>query len=307
LFLSHSIREFAGEIIVPNDRRKALLIINRRARSGSAVPAEALERLRDGGIDLTEAEPLDAPAAIEQAPAAGFDCVIIGGGDGTLNRAAPALSRTDMPLGILPLGTANDLARSLAIPLSPVEAAGVIVDGHHRPIDLGEVNGVPFFNVASIGFSADLARELTAEAKRRYGTLGYMLAAMRVLARVRPFTVKIDHGDATEVVRTVQVSVGNGRHYGGGLTVDAEARPDDGLLHVYSLEVDHWWELIALVPALKRGTQGRWRKVRTFTATACTVETRRPRSINTDGELTAHTPASFHVVPHAVDVYTPRP
>lgn len=296
-----------AEIIVPETARKALLVVNRQARNGSRVPEAALDRLRAGGIALMEADPLDVAVSIDRAREAGCDCVIIGGGDGTLNRAAPALARTDLPLGILPLGTANDLARSLGIPAVPVEAAAIIVDGHHRPIDLGEVNGVPFFNVASIGFSADLARELTADAKRRFGTLGYALAGLRILARMRPFTVTIEHDGTRKVIRTVQVSVGNGRHYGGGLTIDLDARPDDGLLHVYSLGVQRWWQLLALVPALKQGTQGRWRNVLTFTTTACTVETRRPRSINTDGELTGKTPASFHVIPGAVSVYTPPP
>ncbi|CAH1658038.1 putative Diacylglycerol kinase [Hyphomicrobiales bacterium] len=295
------------ETLVPQAARKALLVINRHARNGYPVPDGALDRLRAGGIDLMEADPLDVAVSIDNARASGCNCVVIGGGDGTLNRAAAALSRTDLPLGILPLGTANDLARSLAIPASPIEAASIIVEGHHRPIDLGEVNGTPFFNVASIGFSADLARELTADAKKRFGTFGYALAGLRILARMRPFTVTIEHDGKREVIRTVQVSVGNGRHYGGGLTIDLDARPDDGLLHVYSLGVERWWQLLALLPALKQGTQGRWREVSTFTTTACTVETRRPRSINTDGELTGKTPASFHVIPGAVEVYTRPP
>ncbi len=85
-------------------------------------------------------------------------------------------------LGILPLGTANDLARSLGLPVDPVEAARLITTEEARPADLGWVNGHYYFNVASIGFSADLAGDLTAESKKTWGTLGYGIAAVRGVA-----------------------------------------------------------------------------------------------------------------------------
>ena len=85
--------------------------------------------------------------------------------------------------------------------------------------------------------------------------LGYAVAAVRVLRRVRPFTVTIEHDGVVEKVTTIQVSVGNGRHYGGGMTVEESAAVDDGKLDFYSLEINHWWRLLALLPALRRGTQ----------------------------------------------------
>jgi diacylglycerol kinase (ATP) len=294
---------------VPSGTRRALLFVNRRARSGAAPLDSALDVLWAGGIELDE-HPCEDAGAIAAAIAKaerGVDCIIVGGGDGTLNCAAPALLEAGLPFGILPLGTANDLARTLGLPADPVAAAKIIVEGHRRPVDLGQVNGRPFFNVASIGFSAELARELTSEAKRRFGTLGYAFAAARLLARTRPFTVHIDHDGQTETVRTIQVSVGNGRHYGGGLTVEESAVPDDGLLDVYSLELPHWWHLLALVPSLRRGTHGQWRDVRAFKTTAVTVRTRRPHPINTDGELTGVTPAVFGIIPRALEVYAPGP
>ena len=289
--------------------RRALLLVNQGARSGS-LPIEAtIEILRAGGVEVDEA-PMPKSADLSRLlheRRGEFDCVVLGGGDGTLNRAAPALMANRVPFGILPLGTANDLARTLGIGLDPISAARVIVEGHTRVIDLGTVNGHPFFNVASIGFSAELAAELTADAKKRWGTVGYALAGAMLLGRARPFTAFIEHDDTTEKVKTVQISVGNGRHYGGGLTVDLSAEPDDGVFHVYSLEVGHWSRLLALIPALKRGTHGEKDGVRAFTTKALTIRTRRARSVNTDGELTTATPARFRILPKAVQVYAPPP
>jgi diacylglycerol kinase (ATP) len=244
-------------------------------------------------------------AEVIRARAEGFAGVVLGGGDGTLNAAAPALKETGLPMGILPLGTANDLARSLGIPADATDAARIIAQGRLRRIDLGEVNGHLFFNVASIGFSAELAQELRAEAKRRWGKLGYAIAAFRLLRHARPFTAWITQDGEVRRVKTLQISVGNGRHYGGGMTVASSARPDDGKLDIYSLEVAHWWRLLALLPYLRLGTHGQWRDVRSFQALECRVVTRRPMPINTDGELSATTPAHFRLWPRCIRVFAP--
>ncbi len=284
--------------------RRALLVCNARARNGG-VPLDAIrDTLRQGGIEPVEASGEDCGALVRDH-AGRVDLVILGGGDGTMNAAAAGLVETGLPLGILPLGTANDLARSLSLPLDPLAAARFITTAEARPVDLGWVNGHYYFNVASIGFSAELAGELTAESKKKWGVFGYAVAAVRVLRRVRPFTVTIEHDGCTERVTTIQVSVGNGRHYGGGMTVEAEASVDDGKLDFYSLEIAHWWRLLALLPALRRGTQGRAEDVRAFKTTEIRLSTRRPRPVNTDGELTTRTPAHFKVVPGALRIFAP--
>jgi diacylglycerol kinase (ATP) len=272
--------------------RRALLVVNKKARNGGFDLDAVRGVLRRGGIEPVEPPPGETDCkALIHGHAATCDMVILGGGDGTLNAAAQALAEAQLPLGILPLGTANDLARSLGLPADP--------------IDLGCVNGHYFFNVASIGFSADLAGELTADLKRRLGTIGYGVAAFRLLRRARPFTVYIEHDGVVETVRTIQVSVGNGRHYGGGMTVEENATVDDGLLNFYSLEVAHWWRLLALLPALRRGTQGKAADVRAFQTTEVVLRTRKPRPVNTDGELTTYTPAHVRVLSKAIQVHAP--
>jgi len=285
--------------------RRALLCCNAKARNGSLSLDEVRAVLRAGGI-----EPVDPPGdgdacAAIRSMAGEVDLVILGGGDGTMNAAAEALVETGLPLAILPLGTANDLARSLGLPLDPLAAAKFIPGAQPQPVDLGWVSGHYYFNVASIGFSAELAGELTSEAKKRFGVFGYAVAAVRVLRRVRPFGVTIEHDGKVEKVTTIQVSVGNGRHYGGGMTVEQEAAVDDGNLDFYSLEVAHWWRLLALLPALRRGTHGKAADVRAFKTREIRLTTRKTRPINTDGELTTHTPAHFKVMPKILRIYAP--
>ncbi|GEP09665.1 lipid kinase [Methylobacterium gnaphalii] len=289
--------------------RRALMMVNPRARNGD-LPLDAIrDSLRTGGI-----EPVEPPAGesaqtdcstVITRHARGCDLIILGGGDGTLNAAAPAVIETGLPLGILPLGTANDLARSLGLPLDPLTAAQMITTAEPQAVDLGWVNGHYYFNVASIGFSADLASELTADAKKKWGTLGYAIAAFRLLRRARPFSITIEHDGMVERVTTIQASVGNGRHYGGGMTVSENATVDDGKLDFYSLEVAHWWRLVALLPALRRGTHGQAADVRAFSTTEIVLKSKKPRPVNTDGELATHTPAHFKVVPKAVRIFAP--
>lgn len=292
---------------MPDDERTALLLINRRSRKGRLEASRAETLLAQAGFTLLhpDEEETRSYSALIAAYANRVDAVIVGGGDGTLNAAAPGLMQTGLPLGILPLGTANDFARTLGIPASLEQAVKIIADGRLRAVDLGEVNQHLFLNVSSIGFSAELARNLTAESKKRWGVGGYALAALRLLRQSRPFSATLVHQGQRVPIKTVQVSVGNGRFYGGGMTVEQRATPDDGLLDVYSLEVQHSWQLIALLPFLRRGTHGRWRNVRAFSTTEVTIETRRPHYINADGEIIGQTPAHFRLIARALQVYAP--
>jgi hypothetical protein len=150
-----------------NAGKRALMIVNPRARRGAASIAPVRDFLASSGFRLIDEQPTggDSISDLISRHADRCDLVIVGGGDGTLNAAASALVYTGLPLGVLPLGTANDFARTMNIPLDPLKAAELIVQGRTKHVDLGEVNGHLFFNVASIGFSAELAAELTDRTK----------------------------------------------------------------------------------------------------------------------------------------------
>jgi YegS/Rv2252/BmrU family lipid kinase len=287
--------------------KPAILLVNPNSRSGRTALFQVRRLLDEAKISYLELPPdcMETPTEAILRRATDISCVIVGGGDGSLNAAASGLLATKLPLGVLPLGTGNDFARTIGVPLDLAEAINVIASGKTSPVDLGMANDYPFFNVASMGFSADLAASLTEKAKKRWGKLGYAIAAAKLLAGSRLFTATLEHDGQIERLRTFQIAVGSGRFYGGGMTVYADATAIDGLLDFYSLEVDHWWELLALLPSLRRGTQGGWNDVRAFSTKDLTIRTRRPRAVNLDGELKVKTPVRFTIREKAVKVYVP--
>jgi len=288
-------------------KKRALLLVNPKARRGQESLDAVVGRLHKGGLDVT-VEPFSALPEIARDIVRlreSADMIVLCGGDGSIASGAIAVMESGLPLGIIPLGTANDLARTLDIPMDLPGAADVIIAGQSRRIDLGSVNGHAFFNVASIGLSADLAQGLAPGLKKRFGRLGYAMAAARVLVKARPFTATIrEKGNVVEV-KTFQVAIGNGRHYGGGNVVEASAEIDDGHLDLYSLEMRNVWKLAGLLRSFRSGTHGAWDEVRTARCVEFDVTTRRPMPVNTDGELVTSTPAHFIVHPAAISVFAP--
>lgn len=288
--------------------KKALLLINHHARKGRQQVEMATQQLQKLGLELIEAEmpPPRQLSDVIRRYRGQVDVVIIGGGDGTLNAAIAGLIDTQIPLGLLPLGTANDLARTLQIPVDIAQACQVIAAGNPQPVDVGWVNGQHFFNVASLGLSVKITRQLTKEVKQRWGVLAYAVTAFKVLWKSRPFHAEIRLANGqTHRVKTVQIAVGNGRFYGGGMAVAPDAAINDGRLDLYSLGLQHWWQMVALFPLLHRGHHAATPWSESWAGQEFQVQTRRPRSINTDGEITTATPAHFRVLPKALTIFTP--
>tara|TARA_R110002020_G_scaffold12525_4_gene45887 strand:- start:1298 stop:2227 length:930 start_codon:yes stop_codon:yes gene_type:complete len=288
-------------------RRRALMLVNPNARRGTAALEPVVEHLRAGGVDafierFAAPDEVSADIARRRHEA---DLVIVCGGDGTINSAAKGILETGLPLGIMPMGTANDLARTLRIPDDLLKAADVIIAGQTSRVDLGEVNGHPFFNVASLGLSVDLAHGLTPEAKRRWGKLGYVLAAIKVAVRAKPFRAEIISASEQVSVKTLQIAVGNGVHYGGGTVIHADATIEDGNLDLYSLELKNVWKFGLMLGAFRRGEHGLWDEVRTAKSTEFDIRTREPMPINTDGDIVTQTPAHFVIRPRAITVFAP--
>lgn len=287
--------------------QRALLLVNRHSRRGNETFSQVVTQLQSLDFEIFEestAQPQQLSEII-RSYRDHIDVVIVGGGDGTLNAVIEGLVDTQLPLGILPLGTANDLARTLRIPQSIPKACQVIAAGQTQRIDLGKVNNKYFFNVASLGLSVQITRQLDKEGKRIWGVLAYAATAMKVVWRARPFRAEIRLSGESISVKTIQIAVGNGRYYGGGMTVADDAAINDERLDLYSLEYRHWWQIFLLLPAMWRGSHANWPGVRTLQGKEFEVYTRKSQPINADGEIVAHTPAKFRLVPKAVAVFVP--
>jgi diacylglycerol kinase (ATP) len=292
-----------GHFIVP---KRILVVVNARARLGAGARERVVAALEARGHIVVEADPRSSqdvsPAIAEQRGR--IDVVVVGGGDGTLIAAIDGVRRAGVPLAILPLGTTNDLARTLALPFGIFSACALVDDGRPRAIDVGWANGVWFFNEASIGMSTHVVREQTGRLKSRLGMLAIPVGTLRALRFMRPYqlTVKWDGGERT--FRTVQLTVANSGRFG-GYVENLGATIDDGLLDLYSIDVRRPWDALEIITAVLRKQFPSSRNVTTISATSFTVTGRHRHHVSADGEDAGMTPTEFKVVPHALEVLVP--
>jgi YegS/Rv2252/BmrU family lipid kinase len=291
----------------PKPMLHALMVINRRGTRSHADLEASLARLEEAGIEASAhfcREPGRIPALIERH-GGDADMIIVGGGDGTISHSAAALLEADRPVGLLPMGNANDLARTLAIPTDLVDACGIIAAGNTRRVDLGTVNGRPFFNVVSLGVSVRIARRLNPETKRRWGVLAYLGSAWEALRAPAAFTARITCDGETTEIACMQITVGNGRHYGAGMTIVEDAAIDDGRLDLIALPPVRRWRWLVLLPMLRWGRHRGAEEVTALNGQTIRIETERPMAVNVDGEVLAETPVDFSVMPAALEMFVP--
>jgi YegS/Rv2252/BmrU family lipid kinase len=238
------------------------------------------------------------------------DLLVVGGGDGTVSCAAERVAGTDTVLVVLPLGTANDFARTLEIPSDVDAAVRQVLDGEVVDVDLGRVDGRAFVNVASLGLSVAVTERLTPGLKRRLGPAAYPVATLAAFRGHRGFSARLEFDDGdhepVELHDLLQVAVGNGRHYGGGQTVAPNASLDDHLLDVYAIERGRLGEHVSIARLLKSGRFVEHERVHHLTTRRVRVVTDEPLAINLDGEIAATTPAEFSVERNALRVAVPR-
>ncbi len=278
----------------PNHKKRAmhaLLVLNEHSRLGRREGERVCKTLESRGIDCSN-------------EAASAEAVIAAGGDGTVIGAVPLALARGLPLGIVPLGTFNDLARTLDIPLGIAEACTVIAAGRTREIDVGVVNGCYFVNEASVGVSARIARRQTPEVKQRFGALGLISTTLQTLRDVRPFFAEIAYDGQVERGRTVQITVANNSRFGG--VIDrSDAAIDDGWLDLYSVEPRNWLDAFALVRKIAARDPSSGQGLRTRRSTRFSVRTHRPHHVSADGEPAGTTPADFAILPKALRILVP--
>ncbi|WP_397320771.1 lipid kinase [Paenarthrobacter nicotinovorans] len=290
--------------------RSAAVVINAASRRGAAASGPAVDMLRQAGLPIASAHAVSSGAelgpTLERVVAEQHDLVVVGGGDGTVSYAAGLLAGTGTALGVLPLGTANDLARTLEIPGVLADACAVIADGKVVDIDLGRANDQPFLNVASVGLSVGVTEALSPQLKKRIGPLAYGVATVKAYARHKPFRARLEFPDGDhstlELEDLLQVAVGNGRHYGGGNTVSPMAGIDDHMLDIYAILAAPLREHVKIARLLKDGSFIDHDRVFHLATRRVRLVTGRPMSVNLDGEIATETPTDFTVQRNAVHV-----
>jgi diacylglycerol kinase family enzyme len=275
---------------------------------GARLAAAFAARGVDADIRLTEPAEI-AEAFLEAAAAPGLDAVVAGGGDGTLSCAAGHLAGTGRPLGILPLGTLNHLARDAGIPFAVDEAVAVIAGAVTRAIDLAEVNGRVFVNNSSVGLYPEMVRIREAEQERsgRGKRVAMLLASLASLRSFRRHRLWISAEGLEAPVRTPLLFVGNNRYKVNLFALGRRERLDEGGLCLYAVRAR---SRLHLVWAGIRGIFGKLDQQRDFITAyvgEADIAADRPTIVlSLDGEtVRMETPLRYRIRPGALTLLVP--
>jgi diacylglycerol kinase (ATP) len=287
------------------------VIWNGNAGNKGGIPAnvvteermrEVMARARLGDELVATATSDDARAQAADAVSRGYDLVVAAGGDGTVGTVAERLLGTRTALGILPLGTVMNIARSLGIPRDLDQAADVIATGNIREIDVGEVGGKPFFEAASVGLNAALFREAQ---RFEDGAWSSIVRTAWVAFRYRPARMTIELEDRQIRTRALMVTVSNGPYTGAAMTVAPDASLDDG---TFDVRIFRRFSKARLLRHLVSIAFGRYRyapEVDTDRSRVVRIESASPLPARADSRDLGTTPVEFVTRPHALRVVVP--
>jgi len=287
-----------------------LIIINPHAgllNPGAAGPGEighlAKRLLPGAGLVVTRSEE-HAGKEVAAALGRGVRIVAGAGGDGTAHFLAGLLAGKDAALGIIPMGSAGNVARSLGIPGSPRRALRILRGGLLRNLDLGRVNGVHFIEAAGAGLHAELLRRYGL--KERKGLFRGIYSLSETLSGFRPFDVELELDGRKVKRRAAQVTVANLPLYGTGFEIAPGAEADDGLLDVTVLGAAAAAGIPAYAGAARLGLLERLPGVERFRAAEIVMKTEKAIAVHADAEPAGETPAKFSVKRGALKVVMPR-
>ncbi len=305
------------------DPSRVHVVLNSASRRGAALAGSVRDHLDRAG--LRDARLHAVPTGAELLPTLDRvleeqpDLLVVGGGDGTVGAAAERLAGTGTVLGVLPLGTANDFARTLQIPSALEAATRTLVTGKVVDVDLGRARGygpdtaslaLPFLNVASLGLSVAVTERLGPRLKRRLGPLAYPAATLAAYRHHRPFSARLEFPDGDhptmELDDLLQVAVGNGVHYGGGQTVSPTASVDDHTLDVYAIVRGRLRDHVSIARFLKDGSFVEPERVHHGLTRRVRGHTGERMGVNLDGEIALRTPVDFRVERNALHVVVPQ-
>lgn len=272
--------------------------------SSGSTDEKVLERVAKHLAGLGEVTPFTASSGDSfsqelRAVPEPFDLVVVAGGDGTFSRTVNALAdrRDDLTFSLIPMGTGNDLATTLALGSDPERIAEGLVTGREISLDLGRVssNGDTMFfvNACVGGFSVDVDEALEDETKRRLGRFAFWVGGLRAASDIKRYRVRIN---GHEVDDAVVVGIGNGRTVGGGLELWPDAAPDDGILEGCVVAAPGLTDGVRAALKVKSGRHEDDEGVTMLRGERIEVEAEPAMEMNVDGEIVRlHTPALFDV------------
>jgi diacylglycerol kinase (ATP) len=293
--------------------RRVRVIFNPRAGQKAGIPTnrasleELVALLEPAGLAgeiCDAASPDEAAALAAEAVRAGYDLVVAAGGDGTVGTVATELLRSDTALGILPLGSIMNIARSIGLPRELPGAAAVLESGEIQSIDVGEANGQPFYETGSVGMNAAIFREAQ---RFEEGDWLSILKTVWVAFRYRPARMLIRLDDRTIRTRALMVTVSNGPYTGAAMTVAPGARLDDGKFDVRIFRRFSKLQLLRHLASIAFGRRRYAPDIATYRSKRVRVESAHPLPCRADSEDKGTTPIEFVTLPKALRVVVPIP
>ncbi len=263
---------------------------------------EVTIRLFDSGDDLEE--------LIEAALATSPECIVAGGGDGTINAVASAITGTEIKLGILPLGTLNHFARDIGIPQKLEEAVEILAAGHTAKVDIGEVNGQYFLNNSSIGLYAKMVRHR--ELQQRITGRGKWFAAFRAMLAVlkrKPFMdVRLGLEGKRIARRVPLVFIGNNEYIMEGFEIGERDTLNAGMLSIYIPRYTGRMGLLRLATSALLKRLSEQSDFESHQVREVAIETKRGKlHVARDGEVSVmNTPLHYCIHPGALTVIVPK-
>lgn len=230
-----------------------------------------------------------------------MDRFVIAGGDGSIHHAVNGLlqiSEEKRPvLGILPVGTANDLAYSLHLPINILEACKVIGNGNILEMDTGKVNDRYFINVASAGLFTDVSQKVDTRVKNSLGQLAYFLKGIETLPSYRPFRIEFEHHGKRYTQEVILLIVANGGSIGGIRTLIPRASLNDGKLNTLMVPAPGWSETLRLLLSVLTGEKAKAERIIEFRTSELKVFTDRLITVDLDGESGPESPWHIQMGP----------
>jgi diacylglycerol kinase (ATP) len=281
---------------------QVLLLSNRSAGSSEGEALDAVIDVLERSSSVIRLDPTADDVTdndVEQA-AKGASLVLVAGGDGSLHHAINALAALldDIVLGLVPMGTGNDFARTVGLPDDPAEAAEIALHGREIQIDVGRARGGVvdrlFINACMGGFPVQANESISEDTKKRFGSLAFLIGGVKAATDIQRATVTIDGVAVPDCVAT---GVGNGRTCGGGIEVWPDADPSDGLLDACALAAENLPEALRLALKVKKADHGDLDETHGTRARSLRIEAEPEIEFNIDGELLGlRTPATFEIV-----------